>query len=219
MRSRDEVYEGLLDQMRMLASSIRSYRAGHDFEAARVATNVINIVYDDGKAKSILTQLGERENMAFISTDCIKRDGNLIIEHPLAFLNWKDLNRPFLPLHMEGPEYQQPEPIILNFEGWWTKCFIIKTGGYMQPGMEPAAEVLTRKRLSLALRNSDGGGHFAPRIGDELYAKMKREGVGWFEGPSSDKPLLGLQNASMVQIGYELMNSLLTHFRDIPAPF
>src|SRR2546421_47685 len=67
-RTRAELVTMLAEQRAALATSCGSFDEGNDWEAARLAITIFNLVHDDRKIISLLTQLGLRASLRFVSS-------------------------------------------------------------------------------------------------------------------------------------------------------
>ena len=65
-RPRQELVEKFKNQMKALDASCANYDSGEEWEAERLATTVFNLVFDDGKIVSLLTQLEVKESLKFV---------------------------------------------------------------------------------------------------------------------------------------------------------
>ena len=218
-RPPEELDKAFKNQMRALGSSVRNWlHNGADFETARIATAVANLVYDRGRAVSILTQLGAKADMAFLSSGAVEQDGNLLDESPLVGFPIAGV---FPPLYAQQTPAEMAKIVGYKFEGWWKVLPIYKTGGRVRvvDGKPPTAQLLFRKDLVESLRDQDGGSHFDADLSHELYAKLARDGTGWSitQPDGSHAPILGMVPAMMAQVGWELYSSVCTRFPELPT--
>lgn len=227
-RSMQHYREELRNQMARLGTAVRGYQAGNTWDIPTVAVCVANLVYSKGQPNSkrgtvsILDHLGQKDDVAFMSSGYVDRDGNLVATYPLVANHYENNQMRFVPLHMsKGWDSRSME--AYSFEAWWGKMPIYKSPGYviLPDGCseEHRASTLTRSDVILTVRNQDGGAHYDADIKNELYAKLKHEGAGWFlqKSDGTMEPVQGMIEAMVAQIGFELMGSLLTHFPDIPT--
>ena len=104
----------------------------------------------------------------------------------------------YLP-YLDNP----PHPIRESqFSDWWEIERIFRDGTFS----------LTRKKLTFALRNLEGGSHYAELIRDPNYVRFSRTQVttpvAW-HGTRDAVPILGAELASMRQIAWELRETLI----------
>ena len=76
---------------------------------------------------------------------------------------------------------------------------------------------ISREKLVLWMANTDGGSHVDPAV-DRVYARLTRQSsIGWtvvYQG--IERPLLGLEHASVRQVAWELLDSV-QHRRALQA--
>lgn len=196
VRPREEVVRKFKIQQRALVSSCTNYDSGEEWEAERLSTAVVNLVYDFGKDyTSILTQLGVRDSLTYICSGIPCIPGNLVTEVVLAKMLIAPNGR-YLPWLGSSPV---PSALV-DFKEWWESDVILKERDEFK---------MTRKQLVISLRSKDGGSHLDPILRDPNYTRFTRETmihVGSSGSPQS--PLLGAERASMRQIAWELLVTL-----------
>jgi hypothetical protein len=195
-RTRAELVTLLAEQRSALAASCASYDRGNEWEAARLATSVFTLFHDGGSTRSLLTQLGLRASLRFVSTG--------------RYWSPPDTRYNFVPVllgaHLSAagakflPRYQipiaQPAPTRVEFETWWSKEDIYGSGGVK----------LSRCRLVFALRHQDGGGHVGD-LTDPAYISLKtRAGRG--SDANGDIRYLSGSSGTMRQIAWEVTETL-----------
>jgi hypothetical protein len=190
----------LAEQRAALAASCASFDKGNDWEAARLATTIFNLVHDDHrKITSLLTQLGVRASLRFVSSGRDESDKYIMLATPplVKFefnMGGKKVCLPRLnESHSSGL-------LHLQFQTWWGKEIIYKD--------HPKGLELTRKRLIFALRCQDGGGHIGD-LTDPAYVHFKAGG-GWFvgKGDGPPKPMVEALTATMRQVAWEITQTL-----------
>jgi hypothetical protein len=192
-----------------LATSCQAYDAGEKYEAVRLAPIVFTIVHDGGKQHSLLSQIGVKHDIPWMSTARVispdKERGifrSLRYTPLIEYERFRDRKKyphripDWLPistfLKMRG---LQPDLRRLPFEDWWESDIVFLD--------EEEDAVLTRKKLVLALRNQEGGSHYDPEVHNPNYLPLRQKvwmatpnyGFGWH---------LGLELATMRQIAEEL---------------
>jgi hypothetical protein len=195
-RDRSELVALLAEQRAALAASCESFDKGNSWEAPRLATAVFNLVHDGGSIKSLLTQLGLRASLRFISSGRFEKAPNLISSSPpLVLMHIGQNGAKFLPKLSELHGRQK----IVQFETWWSKETIFGNTSLS----------LTRRNLVFSLRHQDGGSHIGA-LTDTAYMSLKA-GDGWFggRGNSPPKPLDGGAAATMRQVAWELTETLI----------
>ena len=105
IRSREEIERALEIQRQALISSAEAYDRGDTWEALRLATTVYVIVHDGGKKyRSILTELGVRGSLRFVSTAFKYAPNNILREtHLLTTRVYSDGTAEYRPLLGEVP--------------------------------------------------------------------------------------------------------------------
>src|SRR5262245_34753110 len=81
-RARSELIILIEEQRQALAASCQNFDRGNEWEAARLATCVFTLVHDGGPITSLLTQLGLRAPLRFVSTGRIKNERGLVASTP-----------------------------------------------------------------------------------------------------------------------------------------
>lgn len=202
-RPRAELIQLLADQRRALEASCEAYDAGKEWEAARLATAIFTLVHDGGSITSLLTQLGLRASLRFLSSGRYEHpeDGAKVLleSPPLVSLRAKD-DGTFECI----PKFALRRPVVkpVQFETWWAKESVYRAH-------DVSGELdLTRRRLIFSLRHQDGGGHVG-ELTDDLYVRLKR-GAGWLSGKdlNSLEPLALAAAATMRQVAWEVVETL-----------
>jgi hypothetical protein len=196
-RPRAEFVQLLAEQRQALVASSENYDKGNEWEAARLAATVFNLVHDGGGIRSLLTQLGLRASLRFVSTGRIEPDPTgrrLSLSPPLIGFRGGSSGMRAVPHLGSFNTFQK----LVQFETWWTKECI-----YRESGTE-----LTRKRLVFSLRHQEGGGHIGD-LTDPAYIGLKAGG-GWYGGASdgSMRMLTEAAAASMRQVAWEITETL-----------
>lgn len=196
-RSRDETIQALKVQRRALRASAQGYDNGDKWEAVRLATAVYTIVHDgSGRSKSLLTQLGLRASLRFISRSR-ENPHNLLPESPFVIARVSSDHCEFLPAMGQGsfPVHQ------VQFRTWWTGEIAYRSDQFR----------VSRRQLVFALRNKDGGAHVDAELDDVGYLLMSRPSpVSWIFERDGHEPeaVLGMELASMRHIAWELERTL-----------
>ena len=177
-----------------MATSCASYDNGNEWEAARLATTIFTLLHDGGSIASILTLLGLRGGLRFISSGLEFVPGNLATYTPLvAFRVQQTPNGPVsktVPL-LDGP--MSANSRHNQFPTWWAKEPIYIDGEFH----------LTRRRLVFALRHQDGSGHIGT-LTDEAYVRMKTKAVFYFLASGQPEQPMYAMTASMRQVAWEV---------------
>jgi hypothetical protein len=205
-RTRKDVIQGLIQQSRFMRTSCVAFDVGEEWEAVRIA-NAAWIILRDGLAKkttskSILTQLGVRGSLRFLSSGAPINPGNLASSMPLVLINvvssGGETTAKYLPLLGNGPPIP---PRLLQFPTWWEE------GIYR----DQKKRTLSRKNLIASMRDQDGGSHFDEELRDPTYIGVVKEGsAGWWLTSNAVTRSIepGPHLATVRQIGWELEQTL-----------
>ena len=199
VRSRPEIERALETQLLAIAASCESFDRGNRWEALRIATAICVVVHDGGRrGRSLLTQLGMKKALRFVSSGRKPNPHNLLAETPLVLTRLYSSGRgEYVPILDSGLDPHRE----MKFSEWWERDTIFRQGSL----------VLNRRRLAFVLRSQEGGSHFDPELDDESYIRLAREHLTTprilSEG-SAPTPLLGAELATMRQIAWELRRTL-----------
>jgi hypothetical protein len=206
-RSHEELLASLQTQLMAIEVSCQSYDAGNQWEAFRIATAVHVLVHDGGKkVRSILTQLGIRGPLRFVSSGHGHFPGNLARELQLVKMRIStERGGEYLPVLGDCAT----PPRLVQFHTWWDDDKIFR---------DPDSFFLNRRRLVWSMRDQDGGAHLDNELTDPAYVRLsKKESpikVGirttFEDGTTSEtlKPLEGAHFALMRQVAWELQQTL-----------
>lgn len=194
IRTRAELRTSFQEQFAALQASSRGYDSGDLWEAKRLATTIHILVHDGGKRTvSLLTQLGIRSNLSFLSSRGEWHENNLLPNMPLTVMQFDDQGIAYFPSFGIMQEQHQ----YLSFSRWWDEEVL----------RDNRRRVLTRKNLVFSLRDQDGGSHLDGHLTDETYVAFARENAaGWVlvkDGQEST-PTVGPHLATMRQIAWEV---------------
>jgi hypothetical protein len=196
-RSREELVNLFKGQMKALEASSKSFDAGEEWEAERLATTVFNLVFDGKPLVSLLTQLGVKDSLKFMSSGRMPTGlpPPTIATPSLLSMRLDQTGSRFLPKLGDGP----PLYHLVPFEDWWKNELIYQ---------EKASGQLNRMRLVFALRHQDGGGHIG-NLTDGVYVHLKK-GAGWQLKHADGKiePVSNLVACSMRQVAWEVIQTL-----------
>jgi hypothetical protein len=194
-RTPEELEEALRTQVRFLFRSCEAFDAGDKNEALRIATAVVTLVHDRGQTISLFTQADLKTKHKFFSTagELMNEARQLNARHtPLVRLDYASGN--FLSLGVYGRLHMQVPPMKeTDFADWWEESI------FRDDGVE-----LSRKKLSLILRDKEGGSHYDPSnnnpdyhsLSSKLLMHVPGHGLGTVDE---------LQFSTMRQIGDEIL--------------
>lgn len=201
-KTREEIAQTLRDQISALEASAAGYDAGNKWESTRIATTVHTIVHDGGKNnKSLLTQLGMRPSLRFVSSGNDLMPGNIARETPLVRMQLRTFpDKPPEAAYVPHLKDNRKQPKFSQFPTWWDSELIFKDGDFK----------LTRKKLVFALRNNEGGSHSDEVLLNPSYIKLRNPGLTTpkLVTPSGAAPMLQAELATMRQIAWELAETL-----------
>lgn len=200
-RPRGELIQLLSEQRQALAASCEGYDKGNEWEAARLATAVFTLVHDGGSIVSLLTQLGLRSGLRFVSTGRYPSPPNMEVAFsspPLTGFMGGLGGMRCVPRFVGGKD---PPPTLVRFETWWTKEDVERSHS-------AGAPQLTRRRLVFALRHQDGGSHVG-ELTDSAYVRLKA-GAGMFGNSADGSPraMIEAASAAMRQMAWEVTETL-----------
>jgi hypothetical protein len=196
-QSPDELRVHLADQLDFLRASSAAYDAGNEREAKRLAATIRLLVYDTNGSQSLLSQLGLK-TLAFIDAGAIPDPKNLLTTAGLTVMEVNANGARHVPAFSAGaPSTQRPRSV--PFVEWWTRAVLV----------DNERVGISRRDLIVAMANTDGGAHVDPSI-DRTYARLSRQNsAGWvYRGPGGERPILGIEFASVRQIGWEVEETL-----------
>ena len=129
-RPREEVIASLRDQLKWLDVSCSAYDQGDKSEAARLATIVETVVHDGGKkVRSILTQLGIRGSLRFVTSGFPRNPKNEVREMNLVAINIGDGPTEYVPILDKYPMFNR----LTQFHVWWNDDQILTCSPEMSP--------------------------------------------------------------------------------------
>ncbi|HEX2591721.1 MAG TPA: hypothetical protein VHL34_09515 [Rhizomicrobium sp.] len=127
--------------------------------------------------------------MQFIASGEEISGTNLLQDQPLILIQVGRDGGRYLPKLDNFPEARS-----LKFGHWWERDLILRS----------STMSMTRRKLAFALRNSEGGAHYG-QLDDADYIEVQ-EKPAWFT--DKKQPLLGVEAATMRQIGWEILQSI-----------
>lgn len=163
VRSPKELDEILARQIGHLRRSLDCYERGMWEEAERLATSVYILVVDGARqTKSLLSQMGLRETLSFVSC---KTKSIPYHRLPICGVEAHGDEHVYFPLFML-PTWLHHDVRRLPFAEWWNETIYLHN-----PGVE-----LTREKFVCTLRSQDGGAHVDQKITREAYRLIKAMG-------------------------------------------
>lgn len=194
--ARSDLEERLREQVTFLQLSCASYDAGYEGEARRLAVALRVLLHDTKRSKSLLTQLGLKQELELYDTAATLDPKNLVSESGLTVSQL--LQGRHVPALDGSTADSGRDRQFTPFEQWWDA-----------PVLRSDGTTLTRSGLMLSVADQDGGAHVDPTL-NEAYEALSRGDVwGWraFDmQPQSAWPTPVF--ASLRQIAHELLVSL-----------
>jgi hypothetical protein len=196
-KTAEEIQQALRNQVSALKASCRAFDNGEQWEAARIAAAIHMILYDSGgKSRSILHQLGVKNDIEFICSGEPIDPRNLAPTHPLVMIKSGPTGMSYAPL-IERPPFKVR---TFKFKKWWREPVFAASR---------AKWTISREALITNIRNQDGGGHFDGSLKDDNYVEFSRSPQ-WVVGMANGEQvgLMGLELNTVRQVGWEVLQSL-----------
>jgi hypothetical protein len=193
--TRDDLVVQLKAQVGFLERSAAAFDQGYDDEATRLAVVIRVLVHDTSNSHSLLGQLGEKSNLAFLDTAAPILAGNLLGTPGLVLFRSDGRQVTYAP-KLDESLRRNAKP----FERWWHDPVTKDSDGTL----------FTRRDYILALANKEGGTHVDPNLNAEWAALTRRNSLGFFGANSKGQsvPLGSPAAPSVRQIAYELDQTL-----------
>jgi hypothetical protein len=200
-RSMAELNQELFEQTSALDASCRNYDAGEVWEHKRIANSIYTLVFDKARSKSVISQLGKKNELKFVST------GDL--NESLLSKKVTHSTSPLLVMRMGErgklvnlPSLNSRKCSLVGFDEWWEREVI-----WFRKIRGGAPLVLCRKTLILSVTDQDGGRHYDETLSDEAYRAIKY--LSSFTDSKSGEPALLHEGPTMVrQIAHEVLQTL-----------
>lgn len=187
----------LVEQLSFLRASARAYDAGQVNEAKRLAVSVRILVHETRRSKALLGQLGLLHAIGFVDGGETPDSRNLAATMGLSGIQLGGGAPPRYVPKFGIPDYQ--DRTMRTFHSWWTRPVVV----------DLARNKFSRKDLVLVMADQDGGAHVDPSL-EQSYARLSRQNsMGWYTtGLIADRPVEGIEFASVRQIAWELLETL-----------
>lgn len=203
-----EFQESLNEQLYFLESSIISY-SDVEFEAKRVAATIRILVHDTNNSISLLKSLNQKGTLKFINS-APPNDGKLHSMTGMVGVRKSNLNQYFglvakvnqdnkliaVPLFQQHLLEWYKNYNELRFNDWW-EMEIINLDGVG----------ITRRELILTVANKDGGAHVDHALSEKYHEIKISKLILNIRGNETEFEK-NVVFASVVQIGWELLNSI-----------
>lgn len=204
-QSLQELEAHLAEQLQFLRASADAYDSGFEGEAKRIAVSIRVLVHDTRRSKSLLGQIGKKDqdfvDSAFpIAPNSKSTHSGLVVTSISPATGAK-----YVPFLDEAPHGASK---LVEFERWWhTPVFVDSSG-----------RALTRRDLVLTVANQDGGAHVDATL-NSTYADLSRNNsLGWMYSDGVRTEVLGgPECAALRQIGHEVLKTLLPGYEKTPV--
>ena len=156
-RSFSELYVKLEEQLQHIKSSIKSYDDGADIEAQRIATALRTIFSDTKNSKSLLTNLGIRNDTFIISSVSQYVPTNMLLFNELIISEVSmanELNGKWIPRC--NADTKLPNK-WLHPNDWWNEIVF-----------DDKITVFSRRDIVLTIADKDGGAHVDTELTEEF---------------------------------------------------
>jgi hypothetical protein len=180
------------DQKNFIEASCKLFDKGKIGEGKRIATAIRILVHDTKNSCSLLTQLGYKTRLKFVSRAVPNTTSNTGPYHGLLNIT--------LPAMRYRPKLDGVAGRSMSFDDWWSEPVLKDTDGTLY----------SRKKLVLFVADTDGGAHVDPEM-DDAYAKLSQENHVGYRVAIGGRQILWDENPvlpSLRQIGYEVLESL-----------
>lgn len=158
-QSRDELVEHLREQVRFLEASCRSYDAGFEGEAKRLAVVLRVLCHDTQNSRSLLGLLGAKAALQYHDVIGVTPEDDPCVG---AFFG---LRFGFTPKGVRYFPKLDPPKRRIDFDSWWHATVLLDKSAGLR---------FTRRDAVLSLANTDGGAHVDPRL-DAAYVEITRD--------------------------------------------
>ena len=209
-RSYSELLGKLRSQLGFLERSSALFDAGHKDEGERLALATRLLLHDTNQSHSLLGQLGVKTAVRYTDTSIHTkpetkhlgggRYSATIMAHAGLVLMKAELGPPGSGAWTYAPVLAPTTPERTNpaasFTSWWERSLLTDTAG----------DPVTRKSVTLAVANKDGGAHVARAIPEAFRRLSSGESMPIQTGSGDTwSGIPGVVMATMRQIAFELL--------------
>jgi hypothetical protein len=192
----DELETALAEQLDHIRASCERFDSKVHSEAKRIAVSIRVLLYDSGRSRSVLQQLG-RKGIQFFDSARDLDPANLADHWGLVVMISPNSPLPAFVSPLDGPLAGPGR--WLDFDSWWGAVVFRDAEGRQ----------ITRGGLILAVANQDGGAHVDPSL-DAVYAALSRQNsLGWTKvhADGSTTPADPPHLHAVRQIGHEMLRT------------
>jgi hypothetical protein len=206
-RDRAGLIELLEENVSFLKASAKSFDAGCEAEAKRLAVTLRVLLHDTASSSSLFEQLGVKSQMRFTDTAARIIPTNLLPEAPGLVLMQMTAGGSATYIAPLDAVPLPPSRIYppARFDDWWTLEFARDT----------ERTLWCRKKFVLTMANKEGGAHVDPNLNAAYERLARHNGFGFSYASSDTGPFIPFEgNAAAVsvrQIAHEFLKSYETH--------
>jgi len=185
------------EQLGFLKSSCDLYDNGSLEESKRIASVIRTLLHDTKTSKSLLDQLGKKDNSIFFDSSMDQLSSGIRAGGYAGLVSIS--SQGYIPNLDNVANFK-----FVNFEEYWNKIIFI----------DNKEKEFSRKDIILFLANQDGGSHIDPNL-DNNYGRLSRENsIGWMSKADNSKwkPLEGVELVAVRQIGHELLKTFIPNY-------
>lgn len=192
-QTQEELECHLKEHIGFLEASNKSFDAGVHAEAKRLAATIRILVHDTVNSKSLLSQLGIKDKLNFLSSAKEFDPDNLMAHLGLVGIRVDETGVSYFAM------LDELETEKKFFDDWWNQLVIKDNLG----------GAFTRKDLVLTLANKDGGAHVDPKLSSSYVGLSRNNSVGILGFNSQDEyPLENIVLHSIRQVAFEILKTL-----------
>lgn len=151
---RTRLLMNLSEQLQFLRASGNAFDAGYAAEAKRIAVSIRVLVHDTRNSRSLLSQLGVKDQTHFWDYAPDDPPGNLLPYSGLLLMRLSVGGEASGHAALPRLDNGATPPKLIKFESWW-HAVVIRT---------IAGQRYTRRDLILGAANKDGGAHVDPTL-------------------------------------------------------
>lgn len=207
LQSTDELIKQLKDQMSFLSASAQTFDNGNFAEAKRLSLAIRILLHDTKNSKSLLDQLGVKNNLQFYDTANEVDPTNLLPQNTLVSIRFEH------PGHIKYVAQLDNLPSSrLNtkktFTEWWNRTIIV----------DKKKASMTRKEIVLNMSNTDGGAHVDPVLKERYSNLARNNSMGWKFKTGNDLEYTNLSDIELVtvrQISHEVIKTIKEQLKRI----
>jgi hypothetical protein len=218
-RTQQELTEKLSEQLSLLSSYIKSYDSGEKYFAMPMATVVRVLLHDTKNSTSLLSALGQKQNLSLyntaddlspdklISYDKVNPNKAHIKNYPsCSTMIWPTLgvnNVPDYFAALDKPIGKKPD--YIGFDNWWNDNIFF--------GKDKTN--LSRRDIVLTITDQDGGAHVDSGLEADYYNLKHNNPPKIYivnKNGGKGRPATGAELALMRQIAHEVMKTLCPNY-------